>query len=381
MQALDIVTVDSRPALDAHEAAWNELSTTSSQRAPMLTYAWISSYLDHRVRPGERWRVYLAYQDRRLVGVLPLLVSPRRLWRLPYRVARAPYDEHTISVSPLVADDCADAALTSLLRAAGAEAGAGALHLEFLRVPQHAPLLAFLDERPLAVPHLRRFRSHGAYLPAPADFDAYRRGLSRNLRSNLNKAKNKLAALDQVRWRFLAGADADERDLAAFMTVEGSGWKGRAGTAINRSPALIEFYTTLTRRLGRAGLLEWHFLEAAGEPLAANLAVRLGDRLLLWKLGYNDAYRACSPGSLLMEELVRRVCERGEVGEIDMMTDWEWYDRWQMQRRDCFDVFVYPRRPLALSGYAARRLYVRARRSPALDGALTRLRELAARHR
>lgn len=379
MKSIDIVIARTTRELADHETAWNQLVAASSQNLPMLTYAWISAYLDHRLRPDERWMVTLAYCGDRLVGVLPQLISPRALWRIPYVVSRMPRDEHTGALSPLVADDCAAYALHALLREAAKNHGRH-VHIELERVPEYAPMLTFLDRRSLAFPHLRQVRGVGAYLPVPHDFVAYRRGLSRNFRNNLNKARNKFNAMSDTRVHFLVGADAGPSSLRRFMDVEGSGWKGQRGTAIAENPDLVAFYTTLVQRLGRAGWLEWHFLEAEGKTLAANLGVRVGHRLLLWKLGYQHEFRRCSPGSLLMEELVLRASQQGEgITEIDLMTDWEWYDRWQMRRRQYHDVFVYPTRPMQLSCYAARNLYMHLRRSRRLRRPVSFLREIARR--
>lgn len=364
MGRLDVVVVRALDALAEHAAQWNRLAYESPQQSPMLSWAWISSYFEHRLLPGESWACVLAHDGDRLVGVLPLVVSPRRVPGLGGPVLRTPYDPHTISIEPVVAASRAGEVVPALVEAA-ARTLPGWFQLELERIPETSPVLAVLESGAAPGVFIKERRGVGAFLPVPPRFDEYRASLSRNFRNNLNKARNKLRKLSGAQTTFLAGTDATPAELPRLMAVEGAGWKGKAGTAIRESPDLIAFYTTLTRRLSQAGWLEWHFLEAEGKVLAGNLAVRLERSLLVWKLGYDEAYARYSPGSLLFEQLVERACLAGDVATIDLMTDWAWYDNWNMQKRQTFDLYLYARRPSPLLlGYAPRRARAYLRTSP-----------------
>ena len=378
MGRLDVVVVRALDALAEHADQWNRLAYESPQQSPMLSWAWLSAYFEHRLLAGESWACVLAYDGDRLVGVLPLLVSPRRVLGLEHPVLRTPYDPHTISIEPLVAAGRAGEVVPVLVDAA-ARVLPGWSQLELERIPETSPVRAVLARGAAPFVFIEERRGVGAFLPVPPRFDEYRAGLSRNFRSNLNKARNKLRKLSDVQTTFLAGAEATAAHLPRLMAVEGAGWKGKAGTAIRESPDLIAFYTTLTRRLSQAGWLEWHFLEAEGKVLAGNLAVRLAHSLLVWKLGYDEAYARCSPGSLLFEDLIARACAAGDVDTIDLMTDWGWYDNWQMEKRETFDLYLYARRPSPLLlGYAPRRARAYLRASPSARAARDYLREAPA---
>lgn len=388
MGGLAVIVVRTLDVLAGHAEPWNRLASSSPQQAPMLSYAWMSAYFEHRLQPGESWFCLFAYDDSELVGVLPVVVSPRPGGPLAggaRTVLRTPYDPHTISIAPLVAAGREFEVIPRLLDAAG-ETRRGWFCMEMERVPESSPVVAVLDAAGHMAGHagghgfvIKELRSTGAYLPIRGEFGAYRDGLSRNFRNNLNKARNKLRKLAGVETRFLAGADATEAQLAQFAQVEAASWKGEAGTAIAASPALVAFYTTLTRRLSQAGWLEWHFLQAEGKTIAANLAIRLERSLLLWKLGYDHAYARCSPGSLLFEQLAERAFADGAIQEINLMTDWAWYDNWQMEKRRCFNLHLYPRRPAPLLlGYAPRRAKAYLRDSPTVQQARQYVRQAPA---
>ena len=378
MGLIDVAIARSMSELDSHQAAWNRLSETSPQYAPMLSYPWIATYLEHRLLPDESWLCVFVYDGDELVGVLPLIESPRSRGPMSYRVLRTPHDLHTISVGPLVAAGRSHEVIAHLLTSAQ-RACPSHFHIEMQRLPSSSPLWSPLESPLHRILWQRRYRGVGAYLPVPADFGEFRAGLSRNFRNNLNKAGNKLRKRSDIQFHFMTGADASAAELPRFAAVEAASWKGNEGTAIQGSPDLMQFYRALTTRLAQAGWLEWHILEAEGTTLAANLAIRLGHVLLLWKLGYDEAHRRLSPGSLLMERLIERAVADDGLDEINLMTDQPWYDNWQMQKRTCYDLTIYPWRALPMVfGYGASRARERMRDSPTAERAIARIKALRA---
>jgi len=118
-------------------------------------------------------------------------------------------------------------------------------------------------------------------------------------------------------------------------------WKGREGTAIKCSEQMSSFYSTLVNRLYESGWLEWHILRTEGRAIAVNLAIHVQQGILLWKLGYDDAYAKCSPGGMLFQKLLERVFPVSEIAEINLLTDAKWYDNWNMARREYREIRFY----------------------------------------
>jgi hypothetical protein len=196
-------------------------------------------------------------------------------------------------------------------------------------------------------------------------YDDYRKKLGHNFSRNLTKARNKLVKLADVRLSFLCGRDASEKNLEQFLKVESSGWKGKAGTAIQASSKLISYYSALTRRMSQLGWLEWHFLETDNRVIAAQMAARINRSLIILKIGYDEEYSYCSPGNILFERTVERAYERRDTDEINCITDMPWHNNWAMQKRAYHNLWIYPRRPLPwLVGAAGRRAKIGIRRIP-----------------
>jgi CelD/BcsL family acetyltransferase involved in cellulose biosynthesis len=105
----------------------------------------------------------------------------------------------------------------------------------------------------------------------------------------------------------------DPSAIEMFLALEGSGWKGRAGTAMACNPAHAAFFRELCARFRSSGRLQLLALEAGGRPIAMKCNLAAGDLLFCFKIAYDDALRRYSPGIQLERsniEIFRR--QRGE---------------------------------------------------------------------
>jgi len=339
---LGISIIDHIDELKKYADAWNALAYEVPPRLPTSSYAWVSSYLEYFLSPGETWRCIFAHDDDRLVGVLPLIVSRRTKAGLAW--LRTPMGGHMIAVSPLLFPGRESDVSKALLNAAWSS-DPNVVWIEMSDLPANSPLLEHVDD----CARLEISRRAGRYLRVDGNQDQYQSSLSRNFRSNQRKAANKLRKLEGVETAFITGQDASSAQLSEFIPVEASGWKGRSGSAIQKSPDLIAFYTTLTTRLADAGWLEWHFLRAEGQAIAANLAVRFSHSIFVWKLGYDEDYRRFSPGGMLFQSLVDRAFADPDVDEINLLTNEPWYDNWRMNEREFYRIRLYKKqRPLSI---------------------------------
>jgi CelD/BcsL family acetyltransferase involved in cellulose biosynthesis len=326
-------------ALEAHAAAWNALAAAAPQQLPMLSHAWLAGFFEHMCPPESRWACVFAYRGTRLVAVLPIVAVVRKQFGISYTLLTTPRDDHTQIGDLLALEQDGDAAVAAVARARVEFPEASCLEIN--RFSAASPLLRWLQAGQIPGRHTVNLDSYGAYLPVPADYAEFRRNLSKNFRSNLNKATNKVAQLSDVRYQFDRGSQARCEDLENLMMVEASGWKGEQGSAIKASPRLVNFYSALVQRLREAGWLEWQFMHGDGAVLAGNLAIHMPQSLILWKLGYNDAYSRCSPGSILMEEVLKKASAERAPPVIDLTTDLPWYDNWGMARRPFHTVRFY----------------------------------------
>ncbi len=135
------------------------------------------------------------------------------------------------------------------------------------------------------------------------------------------------------------------------IAVEAKSWKRAAGTAIACDPAKEAFFRrylgfACARGEGRVALLR-----IDGRVAAMQLAVEWAGRYWLYKIGYDEAYARCSPGTLLMLHALRDAAGRGLTG-FELMGDSEaWIaDLWTRDCHECVRVRTYP---LTVSGVIA----------------------------
>ena len=319
---LTITVKKSIQELEKYAEQWNLLALNSPQQLPMLSYAWVSSYIEHCLEKDMSWLCLLALDENKLVGVLPLIANTINIAGINLKVFDTPYDAHTNSGDFLVADNYSSVVLPALIKYIKCS------YPDFAAIRLHRSVVS---SPVIETPY---------YLPRDVLITSKINRLSKNFRSNLNKAKNKLNKLPELKFSFLREEDADPTYLKKMMEVEAASWKGLEGSAILNSDFLIQFYTTLVRRLYESRILEWHFLSTQEYAIAANLAIKMRDSVILWKLGYNEQYSKMSPGSLLLESLAKDLCSSRAAKEINLTTDLAWYDNWEMLRREYYDSLI-----------------------------------------
>jgi hypothetical protein len=101
---------------------------------------------------------------------------------------------------------------------------------------------------------------------------------------------------------------------------------------------------------------------------------------VLPKIAYDEAYAKCGPGNLLFEQTVRSAFERGNIDEINCLTDMPWHRSWRMDQSNYARLWIYPKRPLA-SLFGALPTWAAQRVKSLLRPLVLRLRQAVARRK
>ena len=115
--------------------------------------------------------------------------------------------------------------------------------------------------------------------------------------------------------------------LDEAITVEASGWKTRSGTAIAQNKNLQSFFRQYARLASEAGIFRLCFLRIDGKAVAVTIAAECHDAFWQFKIGYDETYKKCSPGTLLQIETVRHAAKEGFsiyefLGHAPWMKEW-----------------------------------------------------------
>jgi CelD/BcsL family acetyltransferase involved in cellulose biosynthesis len=142
--------------------------------------------------------------------------------------------------------------------------------------------------------------------------------LSRNRRRSLRRGLRHLEAEGAVTFDVHTGLSGLDDALEELFLVEASGWKGRRGTAIASNPHTRRFYTDVARWAAARGWLRVATLRLDGRAIACDYSIAFDGAWYSLKSGYDEDYRRCGPGALLLREQLRHCFDEG-IKSLDLL--------------------------------------------------------------
>jgi CelD/BcsL family acetyltransferase involved in cellulose biosynthesis len=272
---------------------WEELADRVGA-SPFVRPGWFAAWFDAF---GDGEPTVLAVRDgERLAGVLPLVARRRRL--------RSPTNTHT-PVFDLVAEDAETARVL-----AGELLGRRFHQLDLAYLDPGGPLFKAFSGAAGAPGRGPRILStvlmRSPYVPLHGDFEAFRAGLPRNFRRQLDRRRRRLGELGELTFEFSDGGDDLDGLLDVGFELEASGWKVGEGTAIRSSERRIRFYRALAEWARSHGWLTLAFARLDGRPIAFDLCIEQGGRTYALKGGYDPEFAKYGASFLLIEETIAR---------------------------------------------------------------------------
>lgn len=173
-----------------------------------------------------------------------------------------------------------------------------------------------------------------SYIDCNVTYDQLSQNFSKNFRTNLKKARNRLDKTPGASF-VTATEPADlDRYFGDFLRVEASGWKGSAGsgTAIALHPSLKNFYRSLIDQFVPQRRVCIYALQIEDQVIAAGFCLRDDHTLYLLKIAYDEAWAKLSPGQLLMEKIVRDGTDLGKHRNVNLVTDAVWHKDWRARQ-------------------------------------------------
>ncbi len=176
------------------------------------------------------------------------------------------------------------------------------------------------------------------YLEVPSDWSAYwssREGMLRNTVGRMERKFQKEGGGLEL----IAGGAAVDQAIEDFQKVYAASWK--------RPEPYPLFVPGLVRACAEKGWLRLGIARLKGVPVAAEIWMVAHGKAEIYKLAYDERYKAYSPGKLLTAFLMRHVIETDRVKEVDYLTgDDPHKPLWMSHRRERWGLVAYNPRTL-----------------------------------
>jgi len=174
-------------------------------------------------------------------------------------------------------------------------------------------------------------------------------------RSDFRRAARRAEEIGQVAYEVLSPTEAEFDALFdEAIGVEVQSWKREAGTAIAVDRDKEAFFREYFRRAAAQGQLRIAFLRIDGRAAAMQLALEWQQRFWLFKIGYDEAYGKCSPGTLLMLHTIGWAAQRGLVAYELLGGVEPWIaEFWTREEHPCVQLRTYPFGPRGIAAIAS----------------------------
>jgi CelD/BcsL family acetyltransferase involved in cellulose biosynthesis len=195
-------------------------------------------------------------------------------------------------------------------------------------------------------------------------------------RSDLRRAERHGSRIGQMSYEILSPTPSETGSLLnEALQVELTSWRGSTGSALMLDSVREMFFRRYAIAASERGLLRLAFMRIDGKAVGMQIAIECGGRFWLLKIGHNEEYSKCSPGTLLMLQSVKYAAARGLRSYEFLGTAEPWTKIWTENLRGCVALRAYPFRPggVAASAWDAGRAAlsrlkrkVRGQREPVL---------------
>lgn len=318
------------------------LLSQAEQRHIEFGADWYANLIDHvyaHQQQTHEVRFYVLRRRNRVLAVLPAVAQTGSLGR----EISALSNFYTALYAPALDADIEAEDLLPLVRALRHSSGRAAVYRFSPMDPDSREFR--LLKRTLSQAGLSThsyFTFGNWYEPVQKHWADYLKDRSGQVRSTIKRNAKKFLA-EGGRLEIVEGGERLEVGLAAYQTVYAQSWKV--------PEPFPEFVPALIRLCARRGWLRLGVAWLVDKPVAAQIWIVANGRADIYKLAYDEAYKALAPGTLLTAQLMERALDVDQVREVDyLIGDDPYKAAWMSQRRERFGLIAYD--PMTLRGLA-----------------------------
>ena len=220
-----------------------------------------------------------------------------------------------------------------LLRACGPALRFGAAQLDPRFLPRPEP-----DARAQTLDYIQT-----AWVELDGDFDAYWKARGKNLRTNMRRQREKLAAQGVATRMEIFTEPADiAQGVADYAALESRGWKAELGTAVSEDHPQTVFYREMLEGFAAKGQARIYRYFFDDRLVATEFALVGGTEMVILKTTHDESVNPFSPASLLRQEMFEALFQEGRIRRLEFYGPLkEWHTRWTAFSRTIYHANFY----------------------------------------
>ncbi len=299
---------------------------------PFSRFEWIKNCAE-TLRPKEKIKIFILIEDGELKSVIPLALKKNFI-----------YEGYEIIGSSLHKEpECFlykdEESLYRLLKAI-IESGK-TLYIRGIRT---CSIEAQCIERLLKEKRLAAAvkDAHVLFLPVSGSWDSFLETISSSRRSSIKRLKRIAERSGELKAQIIT-PDAGTIDslLEEVFQVEASNWKIRMGTSMLYNSRLGTFFRNYLKDISMLGFSRFCFLRINDKPVAVQLGMEYANRLWILKIGFDENWSKCSPGIILMNEVIKYAFDK-KISSVEFLGgDEPWLHIWTDLFHDLIAYQIY----------------------------------------
>jgi CelD/BcsL family acetyltransferase involved in cellulose biosynthesis len=180
------------------------------------------------------------------------------------------------------------------------------------------------------------------YLPVTCSYENYQQTISPGRRSDLRRLMRIAAGIGNLSVEIVAPSSAEiDSYIDEIFETEASGWKKRVHTAMITDCRLGVFFRQYMRDAAGLGMLRLCYLRIQDTCVAAIAGIVHSNRFWILKTGYDERYAKCSPGILVMDEVIRYVFSKNLEAVEFLGSDEGWIHLWTKHYHRLYTYKIY----------------------------------------
>jgi CelD/BcsL family acetyltransferase involved in cellulose biosynthesis len=343
---------------------WHNLVADQKVGGFYHLFEWYESNLSAN-QDAQEFLTIGVYSGERLLALLPLRETKRRVFGLRVRVLEFPNTEAILHDAILAPGSSPSEIVQAIRSDLSLKSGVG---WDFMRLNEIPGASLFAKRNPgsripLSVIHHTGY-SNIFELEQYRDFSTL---LSKNFRAKLRKYTKQLRQYEDFSYDTINTLPGLDVAFDEFLQLEASGWKSRVGHgrgAIKLNSKKTDFYRRVLISFSKLDGCHIHFIRVDGHPIAGAFTIIVNDTCFLFKIAYDERFAKLSPGNLLTEYLIKYYLGDSNIRFINLISNSKWRDSWHPSKMEVVTCYVFNRSILGLL------CYVLVRIKSALDSTL-----------